>query len=56
VYDYDMSDSGISGVGVSAAARRLKELRTEAGLSMASVARHLGFAHPSRYQHYEDRF
>ncbi|MDF2765681.1 MAG: repressor protein [Rhodospirillales bacterium] len=51
-----MSDSGRSGSGVSAAARRLKELRTEAGLSMASVARHLGFAHPSRYQHYEDRF
>jgi phage repressor protein C with HTH and peptisase S24 domain len=41
---------------VSAAARRLKELRARAGLSMAAVARHLGYAHASRYQHYEDRF
>ncbi len=41
---------------VSAAARRLKALRREAGLSMAAVARHLGFTHASRYQHYEDRF
>ncbi len=37
-------------------ARRLKALRLEAGLSMAAVARHLGFSHASRYQHYEDRF
>jgi SOS-response transcriptional repressor LexA len=41
---------------VSAVARRLKVLRLEAGLSMAAVARHLGFTHASRYQHYEDRF
>lgn len=56
VYAYDMSDSGKPGGQVSAAARRLKELRTEAGLSMAAVARQLGFRHASRYQHYEDRF
>ena len=56
VYAYDMSESMRPGGQVSAAARRLKELRTEAGLSMAAVARHLGFRHASRYQHYEDRF
>ena len=55
VYAYDMSESSRGGE-VSAAARRLKELRTQAGLSMAAVARHLGFRHASRYQHYEDRF
>jgi phage repressor protein C with HTH and peptisase S24 domain len=42
--------------GISEAARRLKALRQEAGLSMSAVARHLGHRHPSRYQHYEDRF
>ncbi|MGH6893035.1 MAG: hypothetical protein ACREEP_12315, partial [Dongiaceae bacterium] len=31
-------------------------MRLEAGLSMTAVARHLGFSHASRYQHYEDRF
>jgi phage repressor protein C with HTH and peptisase S24 domain len=55
VYAYDMSESSRRGE-VSAAARRLKELRMQAGLSMAAVARHLGFRHASRYQHYEDRF
>ena len=52
-----MSDPADSIAGViSEAARRLKALRQEAGLSMAAVARHLGHRHPSRYQHYEDRF
>ena len=41
---------------LSQSARRLKELRGQAGLSMAAVARHLGYAHASRYQHYEDRY
>lgn len=41
---------------VSQSARRLKALRVEAGFSMAEVARHLGFSHVSRYQHYEDRY
>ncbi len=41
---------------ISATARRLKALRIETGLSMAAVARHLGFSHASRYQHYEDRY
>ncbi len=44
------------GLEISAAARRLKALRIQAGLSMAGVSRHLGFRHASRYQHYEDRF
>jgi SOS-response transcriptional repressor LexA len=53
-----MSETGrkAGGPEVSATARRLKALRVEAGLSMAAVARHLGFGHASRYQHYEDRF
>ena len=44
------------GADISEAARRLKALRLRAGLSMATVARHLGHRHASRYQHYEDRF
>jgi phage repressor protein C with HTH and peptisase S24 domain len=51
-----MSDPASSPAQVSEAARRLKALRLQAGLSMAAVARHLGHRHPSRYQHYEDRF
>jgi hypothetical protein len=41
---------------VSAVARRLKQIRTHAGLSIRQVAEALGMEHGSSYQHYEDRF
>src|SRR4029077_5775067 len=41
---------------VSAVARRLKQVRTRAGLSIRQVAEALGMEHGSSYQHYEDRF
>lgn len=41
---------------VSPAARRLKQLRQRAGLSIREVAQALGMEHGSSYQHYEDRF
>ena len=41
---------------VSAVARRLKQIRTRAGLSIRQVAQALGMEHGSSYQHYEDRF
>jgi transcriptional regulator with XRE-family HTH domain len=41
---------------VSAVARRLKQIRTRAGLSIRQVAEALGMEHGSSYQHYEDRF
>jgi SOS-response transcriptional repressor LexA len=56
VYDYDMSAARPTRFDLSQSARRLKELRGQAGLSMAAVARHLGYSHASRYQHYEDRY
>ncbi len=40
---------------ISEAARRLKLLREQAGLSMRAVAEHLGWT-ITRYQHYEDRY
>ncbi len=40
---------------ISEAARRLKELREESGLTMRAVAEALGWS-LTRYQHYEDRF
>lgn len=40
---------------ISEAARRLKALRREAGLSMRAVAQSLGWP-ITRYQHYEDRY
>ncbi|MBX6323433.1 MAG: helix-turn-helix domain-containing protein [Rhodospirillaceae bacterium] len=40
---------------ISDAARRLKLLREQAGLSMRAVAEHLGWT-ITRYQHYEDRY
>ena len=43
-------------MAVSPCAKQLKALRLEAGLSMAEVARRLGYQHASRYQHYEDRY
>ena len=43
-------------MAVSPCAKQLKALRLEAGLSRAEVARHLGYPHASRYQHYEDRY
>jgi phage repressor protein C with HTH and peptisase S24 domain len=55
-------DSYCSGVhtgamrDVSAVARRLKQIRTRAGLSIRQVAESLGMEHGSSYQHYEDRF
>jgi phage repressor protein C with HTH and peptisase S24 domain len=42
-------------IEVSEAARRLKALREQSGLSMRSVAEALGWA-LTRYQHYEDRY
>jgi hypothetical protein len=41
---------------VSVVARRLKQVRTRAGLSIRQVAEALGMEHGSSYQHYEDRF
>src|SRR5258708_36497275 len=41
---------------VSAVARRLKQIRTRAGLSIRQVAEALDMEHGSSYQHYEDRF
>ena len=41
---------------VSAVARRLKQIRARAGLSIRQVAEALGMEHGSSYQHYEDRF
>ena len=41
---------------VSAVARRLKQIRTRAGLSIRQVAEALHMEHGSSYQHYEDRF
>src|ERR1700687_1473111 len=41
---------------VSAVARRLKQSRTRAGLSIRQVAEALGMEHGWSYQHYEDRF
>ncbi len=49
VHTADMRD-------VSAVARRLKQIRTRAGLSIRQVAEALGMEHGSSYQHYEDRF
>ncbi len=40
---------------ISEAARRLKELREQAGLTMRAVSDALGWS-LTRYQHYEDRF
>ena len=40
----------------SPAARKLKQLRQRAGLSIREVAHALGMEHGSSYQHYEDRF
>ena len=40
----------------SPASRKLKLLRTRAGLSIREVAHALGMEHGSSYQHYEDRF
>ena len=40
---------------VSEVARRLKELREQAGLTMRSVSDALGWS-LTRYQHYEDRY
>jgi len=40
----------------SPAARKLKELRQRAGLSIRDVAHALGMEHGSSYQHYEDRY
>lgn len=40
---------------VSEAARRLKELREQAGLTMRAVSEALGWS-LTRYQHYEDRY
>jgi SOS-response transcriptional repressor LexA len=40
----------------SPVARKLKQLRTKAGLSIREVAHALGMEHGSSYQHYEDRF
>ena len=40
---------------ISEAARRLKELREQAGLTMRSVSEALGWS-LTRYQHYEDRY
>ena len=40
----------------SPAARKLKQLRQRAGLSIRDVAHALGMEHGSSYQHYEDRF
>jgi SOS-response transcriptional repressor LexA len=42
-------------VETSEAARRLKLLREQAGISMRAVAEHLGWS-ITRYQHYEDRY
>src|SRR5580704_17794678 len=41
---------------VSAVARRLKQVRQRAGISIRQVAEALGMEHGSSYQHYEDRF
>jgi AcrR family transcriptional regulator len=41
---------------VSAVSRRLKQIRSRAGLSIRQVAEALGMEHGSSYQHYEDRF
>jgi len=41
---------------VSAVARRLKQIRMRAGLSIRQVAEALGMEYGSSYQHYEDRF
>lgn len=41
---------------VSAASRKLKQLRQRAGLSIRQVAQALGMEYGSSYQHYEDRF
>jgi len=41
---------------VSAASRKLKALRSRAGLSIRQVAQALGMEYGSSYQHYEDRF
>src|ERR1700755_2796502 len=40
---------------ISEAARRLKELREQAGLTMRAVSEALGWS-LTRYQHYEDRY
>ena len=42
-------------IEISEAARRLKALREQSGLSMRAVAEALGWA-LTRYQHYEDRY
>jgi transcriptional regulator with XRE-family HTH domain len=41
---------------VTAVARRLKEIRRQAGLSIRDVSDALGMANASTYQHYEDRY
>lgn len=41
---------------VSDSARRLKELRQEAGVSMDYMAQHLGMPGASSYAHYEERY
>lgn len=41
---------------VSAAARKLKQLRQRAGLSIRQVAQAIGMEGGSSYQHYEDRY
>jgi hypothetical protein len=41
---------------VSAASRKLKQLRQRAGLSIRQVAQALGMEYGSSYQHYEDRY
>jgi len=41
---------------ISAASRKLKQLRQRAGLSIRQVAQALGMEYGSSYQHYEDRF
>jgi phage repressor protein C with HTH and peptisase S24 domain len=41
---------------ISAASRKLKQLRQRAGLSIRQVAQALGMEYGSSYQHYEDRY
>jgi transcriptional regulator with XRE-family HTH domain len=40
----------------SPVSRKLKQIRTRAGLSIREVAHALGMEHGSSYQHYEDRY
>lgn len=40
----------------SPAAIKLKELRKSARLTVRAVAQHLGYAHGSGYQHFEDNY